>query len=102
MTRLGPDPEQWLPELRAILAAIARALGERSPSASLITALSPHYEHSVPGHRVEIEYFPEGYTDDPARQPEYAVSVTGDRFLASWLLLERDLVAFLRHTMERG
>ncbi len=32
MTRLGPDPERWLLELRSVLAAMAGALRGRDPS----------------------------------------------------------------------
>lgn len=96
MTRLGPDPKQWLPELRDLFTAIASALGGRSPTASLIMTLRPGYERCVAGHTVQIEYFPDGYTDDPDCLPEYAVSLTGERLLSSWLLLERDLHSFLR------
>lgn len=102
MTRLGPDPKQWLPELRSVLTAISKALGERSPSPPLVMALRPNYEHCVPGHTVQIEYFPDGYTDDPECLPEYAVSLSGDRLLSSWLLLERDLHGYLREAAPKG
>lgn len=102
MTRLGPDPKDWLPELRRILTAIGSALGERSPSAPLVMALRADYERCVAGHTVQIEYFPEGYTDDPDRLPEYAVPLTGERFLSSWLLLERDFNSFIRTAIPKG
>jgi hypothetical protein len=102
MTRLGPNPDQWLPELRSVLTAIAQALGERSPSAPLIMALRPAYERCVSGHTVQIEYFPDGYTNDPNCLPEYAVSLAGDRLLSSWLLLERDLHGFLTGAKATG
>ena len=95
MTRLGPDPDQWLPELRDVLTAIAAALGGRTPSAPLIVALLPAYQRCVPGHTAQIEYFADGYTDDPNWLPEYAVSLTGERFIASWLLLASDLHGYL-------
>ena len=85
-----------LPELRKVLGNIARALGGRDPDPALILALRPEYENAVSDHKVQIEYFSEGYTDDPECLPEYAVSLTGRRFLASWLLLESDLRRFIR------
>ena len=102
MTRLGPDPQHWLPELRNVLMAIATALGERSPSPLLVMALRSKYEHCIPGHTVQIEYFPDGYTDDPECLSEYAVSLSGDRLLSSWLLLERDLHQYLCGAASRG
>jgi hypothetical protein len=96
MTRLGPDPEHWLPELRDVLFAIGRAVGKRNPSMVLIMALKPEYEHCVADHKASIEYFPEGYTDDTEHLPEYVVSLKGKRVLASWLLLERDFYGFIQ------
>ena len=96
VTRLDPDSERWLPELRKVLGSIAIALGGRGPNPALIMGLRSEYEDAVTDHKVEIEYFPGGYTDDPERLPEYAVSLTGRRFLASWLLLESDLHGFIR------
>ena len=98
MWRLAFSPNDWSPELRAVLVAIAGALDGRSPTPELIAALSPVFEHSVAGHVATIEYFPEGYTDDPLLLPEYAVSLEGDRVKASWLLLETDFLAFLRQS----
>jgi hypothetical protein len=46
-------------------------------------ALKPDYEQCIVDHQVSIEYFPEGYTDDPERLPEYAISLRGERLLAS-------------------
>ena len=87
MTRLESDPDHWLPELRDILSAIKRALGERKPSIALVMALKSEYEYCIVDHEVGIEYFPSGYTYDPECLPEYAVSLKGKRILASWLLL---------------
>jgi hypothetical protein len=58
--------------------------------------------HCVPGHTARIEYFPHGHTDDPDCPPEYAVSLSDDRPLSSWLLLERDLQAYLRGGASKG
>ncbi len=97
MTRLGPDPERWLPELRSVLTAMADALRGRAPSPALLVALLPEYRHCIPGSVVELEYFPDGYTDDPEFQPEYVVGLKGS-FSPSWLLLESDLDRFVRKT----
>jgi hypothetical protein len=48
------------------------------------------------GHKVRIEWFPDGYSDDPKLLPEYAISLTGVRFKASWLVLATDLYRALR------
>lgn len=101
MTRLGPDSDQWLPELRAVLAAAARALRERSPSPALLVALLPEYKHCIKGSEVELEYFPDGYTADATSQPEYVVGLRGP-FSPSWLLLETDLHRFVRDQMNRN
>jgi hypothetical protein len=100
MTRLGPDPDRWLPELRAVLTAAARALRGRAPNPALLVALLPEYKHCIPGSEVGLEYFPDGYTDDPACHPEYVVSLSGP-FFPSWLLLETDLHRFVMNQMSR-
>ena len=101
MTRLGPDPDRWLPELRTVLTAAARALRGRAPSPALLVALLPEYKHCLPGSVVELEYFPDGYTDDPESQPEYVVGLRGP-FSPSWLLLETDAHRFLRQQAHRS
>ena len=101
MTRLGPDPDQWLPELRAVLAAAARALRGRSPNPALLVALLPEYKHCIHGSEVELEYFPDGYTADSESQPEYVVALRGP-FSPSWLLLESDLHRYVGDQMSRS
>jgi len=64
-------------------------------------ALKPNYEHCVPDHMVQVEYFADGYTYDPECFPEYAVSLSGRRFLASWLLLEKDFDGFIQRLKVR-
>lgn len=94
MTRLELDPRHWTPELRYVLFALSVALAKREATPELVASLHPYYENAVAEHRADIEYFPEGYTDDPLELPEYAVNLAGDRVKASWLLLENDLYAF--------
>lgn len=96
MGRLDYTPEKWLPELRLILSKLAKALAGRPPTVTLIFELLPVFEDCVPDHVMTLEYFPEGYTSDPKLLPEYAISLSGDRFKASWLLLESDLHRFVR------
>jgi hypothetical protein len=94
MTRLGPDPDTWLPELRVVLTAAAHALRGRRPSPSLLVALLPEYKGCIAGSEVALEYFPQGYTVDPALEPEYVVALQGP-FAPSWLLRESDLHRFV-------
>ena len=94
MGRLDANPETWLPELRAVLTACAKALRGRRPNAALIVALLPEYRSSLPGNQVVIEYLPEGYTFG-LPEPEYAVSLEGGPFRPSWLLAEVDMHRFL-------
>jgi hypothetical protein len=96
VTRLDYCPEKWLPELRSILASLAKGLAGRAPNVTLVFDLLPEFKHCIPDHIVGIEHFPEGYTDDPDLLPEFAVSLSGKRFQSSWLLLESDLFRFVR------
>lgn len=102
MGRLPPDPAKWLPELRAVLTAMAVALRGRAPNPALIVALLPEYCECLPGNRVEIEYFPEGYSysEEPPFEPEYAVSLRGGSFWPSWLLAETDLHRFVANAAQ--
>jgi len=66
----------------------------RAPTPALLVALLPEYKHCIPGSEVSLEYFPDGYTYDPACQPEYVISLSGP-FFPSWLLLQTDLHRFV-------
>ena len=69
---------------------------------ALIVALRPEYENCIADHEIRIEWFPHGYTDDPKELPEYAISLFGNRFVASWLILEIDLYRVLRSHMSQN
>ena len=94
MGRLPPDPSKWMPELRAVLTAMAAALCGRTPNATLIVALLPEYRECLPGNEVVIEYFPDGYSSGPP-EAEYAVSLRGGPFWPSWLIAEVDMHRFI-------
>ena len=96
MGRIGADPKDWLPEMRQIVSAIAKALNGREPSLALIVATRQEYADCIPGHLVHIEWFPTGYSDDPLERPEYVIRLSGDRLKANWLILEADFYRVLR------
>ena len=91
MFRIDGDPKNWLPEMRLVVGAIAKALDGREPSLALIVAVKPAYEKCIPHHEVFIEWFPTGYSDDPRELAEYVIRLHGSRLSASWLILETDL-----------
>jgi hypothetical protein len=96
MFTVDPNPETWSPDLRMIVSAIARALKGREPTAVLIIALRPDYEHCVPGHNVEVLWIPKGEGVQPHDSnfpAEYALSIDGKRVRAIWTMLARDLHA---------
>ena len=100
MGRLDSNPDTWLPQLRTVLTAIASALRGRSPTPALLFALLQEYKHCIPDSTVDLEFYPEGYSDDPEEQPEYVVSLTGP-FSPSWLILQDDLHKFVRSCLRR-
>ena len=99
MGKLGPDPKEWLPELRAIVLAMNRALRGREPSFALLSAMRQEYEHCIPGHAVSIAWFSDGdgTPRDEPHPPVYGISlIRGERFLENWLMFESDLYRVLR------
>src|SRR5579864_7393672 len=91
MGRVESNPATWLPEMWLVIRAMATTLDGLEPSPKLLAELLPRYENCIGDHKVRIEWFPEGYSDDPKRSPEYAISLIGTRFKARWLILATDL-----------
>jgi hypothetical protein len=57
------------------------------------------FDEAVPGHQVELLWFEHGYLLDPEYdepgEPEYAVTIFGDRLNAGWLIPATDFPSLL-------
>src|SRR5438094_5665568 len=100
MPPIPRDRQDWLPELDTALRAIADAFAGHDPTPELAVDLAPRFLDVVPGHQVELHWLENGYLyepelDDPGA-PEYAITITGDRLTAGWLVPAAELAGLLR------
>ena len=92
---LPGDRRDWLPELASALEAIATALAGQELTPERIAAAGPQFVDAVQGHQVEIDWFEHGYMHEPELdepgEPEYAITIDGNRLNAGWLMRAADL-----------
>jgi|SRR6266851_3336014 len=95
---MGPVPGEqrdWLPELALALKAIANALAGQEPTPERLAAAGSQFVGAVPEHQVEIHWLKHGYLYEPELdepgEPEYAITISGNRLKAGWLVAAADL-----------
>ena len=100
MPPLPKDRRDWLPELALALVSIAKTLAEEHPTPERLAAVGRKFACVVPGHRVEMHWLEHGYMYEPdidePGDPEYAITIYGNRLNAGWLILASDLPHVLR------
>ena len=99
MPPIPTERRNWLPELALALRSIAKALAGQEPTPEVIAVARSMFEAAVPGHQVELLWFAHGYGLDPEYEepgePEYAVTIFGDRLKAGWLTPATDFPSLL-------
>jgi hypothetical protein len=79
---VGPNPDDWTPEMRFIVGAIGKALDGKEPCFSLISEARTASAHCLPDHTVEVGRIRLGQEINP--HSEYWIAVDGDRIKAIW------------------
>src|ERR1700719_162409 len=91
---VGPNPENWSPDMQFIVGAIGRALNGKEPCYSLISEARPAYAHCMQDHTVEVGRIRLGPEINP--HSECWISVDGERIKAIWTIEECDLLRVLK------
>lgn len=95
-----PPRDQRLPELQAVLDALGHELRERRFGLpALVAACDAISGEVVAGHKVAVEWFPFGYGGSDEEDPdpeELALSISGPRLKAGWLVRPEELRAVFR------
>jgi hypothetical protein len=98
------ETRDWLPELVVAIGAIANSLEGHEPTLERLSAAAPTFVDAIPDHRVEIWWLERGYLNDPdideAGEPEWAITISGFRLKAGWLIAAKDLPRVLGRALE--
>lgn len=99
MPPIPTERRTWLPELALALRSIAQALAGQEPTPEAVANVRSMVAEGVPGHQVELLWFEHGYGLDPEYEepgePEFAVTIFGDRLNAGWLIPASDFPGLL-------
>jgi hypothetical protein len=82
------DAREWLPEFRAVMEAIGKALQGRQPTPDLLSSLRDEYVYLISGHKITLE----GWPKTSRHSSRYELHISGDRLACRWTFTNRQLV----------